>query len=317
MQIRRYTKDNAEEWDSFIDKAKNGSLLFKRSYMDYHSDRFHDHSLMFYDYNNKLSAVLPANEVGDVLWSHQGLTYGGMVVSPHIYAPEAGKVFHELMFYLKRNGFRKLYYKAIPHIYHRQPAEECEYWLWRYRATLETCLISTTVPLHPSLPIVVERRRRRGMKKAEYNGLHIVRNAPLSDFWPIMVANLRERYDVAPVHTLEEMQLLQSRFPESILCHTVATEENEVVAGVVLYVCNELVVHAQYGHATEDGKQMGALDLLYMTIIDEYRSKGTVEFFDFGNSNERGGHYLNDNLILQKEGFGGRGTTYNTYVVSV
>lgn len=317
MQIRRYTANDAAEWDKFIDTSKNGTFLFKRSYMDYHSDRFRDHSLMFYDYNEHLCAVLPANEVDDVLWSHQGLTYGGMVVSPRLYSPDAGKVFHELMFYLKNNGFRKMYYKAVPHIYHRQPAEECEYWLWRYRATLESCLISTTIPLHPSIPLVVERRRKRGVKKAELNGLQIRYDAPLSDFWPILVANLLERYNVSPVHSLEEMQLLQSRFPDRIRCHTVANEEGTVVAGVVLYLCNERVVHSQYGHATEEGKQLGALDLLYMTIIDDYRKNTNVEFFDFGNSNERGGYYLNQNLICQKEGFGGRGVTYDTYIVNV
>jgi hypothetical protein len=38
---------------------------------------------------------------------------------------------------------------------------------------------------------------------------------------------------------------------------------------------------------------------------------------DFGNSNEQGGKYLNENLIAQKEGFGGRGTTYKQFKICV
>ena len=41
--------------------SKNGTFLFLRAYMDYHSDRFHDHSLMFHNEKGKLIAVLPAN----------------------------------------------------------------------------------------------------------------------------------------------------------------------------------------------------------------------------------------------------------------
>lgn len=304
-------------WDDFVRTSKNGTFLHLRAYMDYHSDRFQDHSLMFYGDSDRLVAVLPANVVDDQLWSHQGLTYGGLLLSPNARATEVGRMFKALVAYMSANGLRKLHLKDVPHIYHRQPSDESEYWLWRYGATMETCLISTTVPLHPKLPIVVERRRNRGVKKALEAGLIIDHNAPIDLLWPIVQNNLLKRYDVSPVHSLDEMKLLQSRFPDQILCHVVRDAEGTVVAGAVLYECNERVVHVQYGHASEEGKQMGALDLLYMTLIDEYRRKETFDFFDYGNSNERAGYYLNDNLILQKEGFGGRGVTYKTYSLTV
>ena len=48
FEIIRYTPDKANEWNKFIAKSKNGTFLFDRNYMDYHSDRFHDYSLLFY-----------------------------------------------------------------------------------------------------------------------------------------------------------------------------------------------------------------------------------------------------------------------------
>ena len=80
FEIKIYDGKAAIEWNEFIDKSRNGTFLFNRNYMDYHADRFQDFSLMAYK-KNKLYAVLPANRVGDVLYSHQGLSYGGFITS--------------------------------------------------------------------------------------------------------------------------------------------------------------------------------------------------------------------------------------------
>ena len=34
------------EWDNFVASAKNSTFLHMRPYMDYHSDRFNDYSLV-------------------------------------------------------------------------------------------------------------------------------------------------------------------------------------------------------------------------------------------------------------------------------
>ena len=59
FEIIRYTPDKADEWNQFIAKSKNGTFLFDRHYMDYHRDRFEDHSLMFY-LEGALYALMPA-----------------------------------------------------------------------------------------------------------------------------------------------------------------------------------------------------------------------------------------------------------------
>ena len=48
FEIRRYTADRADEWNQFVRASKNGTFLFDRRFMDYHSDRFRDHSLMVF-----------------------------------------------------------------------------------------------------------------------------------------------------------------------------------------------------------------------------------------------------------------------------
>ena len=132
ISISRYTQNKQTEWDDFVKVSKNGTFLFLRSYMDYHSDRFQDHSLMFYNEKNRLIAVLPANikttastltpnlstlnSQPSTLHSHQGLTYGGFVLSPEIHISEVGELFRLTVAYLKENGFCEWIYKQIPYI---------------------------------------------------------------------------------------------------------------------------------------------------------------------------------------------------------
>ena len=312
ISITRYDISKKQAWDSFVEDSKNGTLLFLRDYMDYHSDRFSDHSLMVYDAHDKLIALLPANENGEMFYSHQGLTYGGYILSKHVRAADVLEMFRNTIDYLKEKGFSTWHYKQIPTCYHLCPAEEDEYALWRCGAILESCLISTTIPLNGcNIYPETERRRKRGKVKAQEAGYEITESTDFDMFWPIMEYNLDSRYGVKPVHTVEEMKLLHSRFPERIRLF-LAKKDGKPEAGCIAYMANAACVHIQYGHATPQGKHDGALDLLYLLLVDKFREMG-LRYMDFGNSNEQGGLYLNENLIAQKEGFGGRGVVYKQY----
>ena len=51
--------------------------------MEYHSDRFQEYSLLVFN-EEKLMAVVPANRVGATVFSHQGVSYGTIVVKEDI-----------------------------------------------------------------------------------------------------------------------------------------------------------------------------------------------------------------------------------------
>lgn len=310
MTICRYTNEYQSVWDAFVRDSRNGTFLFERAYMDYHADRFADHSLIFFNEKKQPVALLPANEHEHCLYSHQGLTYGGFIIGTQATAVTVMELFDALTDYARIQHMQAIYYKTMPSIYQLCPSEEDEYALWRHGAELVQVLMSTSVPLKGLLQPELERRRRRGLVKAQELGYTVQSEARLSEFWPIMEQNLRQRYDAAPVHTLQEMQLLQQRFPRRIRCLLVRNRQGDAIAGAVVYEANKKAVHVQYGHATEEGKRNGALDLLYLSLIDYYRNETAAEYFDFGTSNEQNGRYLNENLVAQKVGFGGRGISY-------
>lgn len=326
ITVKRYTPENHQTWNEFVKQSRQGTFLFDRNYMDYHQDRFHDHSLMIY-YKDKLYALLPANEVvsasgnkvgsdSDIeislkeLVSHQGLTYGGLLTCNKMTAALTCETFEAIGNYLKQEGFSKLTYKAIPWIYHKIPSEEDLYALIHTgKASLSIREISTTIPLQNKLRF--SEQRRRGIRKAKRNQLIIRQSTPedVLAFWNILNNNLQQKYHTRPVHSNEELQLLMSRFPENIIGYSVLKDE-EVIAGTILFITPQ-VIHTQYIGASEKGKEEGALDLLFDYVINQ--KKWNAPFIDFGKSTEDRGNYLNANLIHQKEGFGGRGVVYDTY----
>ena len=306
LEIRRYTPDKQQEWNDFLKRSKNGTFLLDRNYMDYHADRFTDHSLMVYR-REKLYALLPGNIAGDVFFSHQGLTYGGLIMSDKTVAAEVVQVFKLLNDMLRKEGIHKVVYKPTPWIYHRQPSEEDLY------AVVEVC--GATISRGLSSTISREylnkwyRIRECGVKHAKQYGLTVEETEDYRPFWQILTNNLQERYGLNPVHTVEEIELLHHRMPNHIRL-VVVKEGAETIGGTVLYV-SDRVVHSQYIAASPRGKQLHALDMLFDVVIR--KSLATHAYFDFGISTEKHGTYLNTQLIYQKEGFGGRGICYDWY----
>lgn len=314
MKIVQYTPQMANEWNGFVRESKNGTFLFERGFMDYHADRFEDCSLMIYD-DEELVALFPANWVSSTqtVYSHQGLTYGGLVLSTGATQQQVLVIVQELLFwYVDYLQAKHMVYKPIPYIYSACASEEDLYALFRANAHLQTRCVSSVVTM--SNPLQMRKLRLRGAKKAIDNDLYIDRMTDedwdtLAAYWELLTQVLEENHSVKPVHTFEEMKLLMSRFPQQIKLFLVRSERR-IVAGCVVFITRQ-VAHIQYIASGEQGKEQGALDLLFRHLINE-RFK-SMAYLDFGVSTEHGGNYLNEGLIFQKEGFGARSVCYDSY----
>lgn len=309
FEIRKYTQERATEWDQFVAHSKQGTFLFIRSYMDYHADRFQDCSLMVYR-KGRLCALLPANRVDKVLYSHQGLTYGGLITDKQATATEVCDIFIKINEYLYLSGIQRVIYKPTPWIYHHYPAEEDLYAVINVcHAQLISRDISSTIPFACRMKFA--ESRKSGIRKASRSGVTLRESEDLAAFWNILNDNLTRKYAVRPVHSLEELQLLHSRFPKSIRLFMAYNDKGVSIGGTVVYEMPQ-VVHTQYISASEEGKSAGALDFLFDYVINEVYASHQG-FFDFGKSTEEEGRVLNAPLIFQKEGFGGRGVCYDCY----
>jgi hypothetical protein len=311
MRIERYNGTRAQEWNDFISRSKNGTFLLLRDYMDYHADRFAEHSLFASSEKGELVAVLPAHQRGSTIASHEGLTYGGFISGEAMKLPVMLDVFEATMAYLRSEGIRELTYRTVPSIYHRVPAEEDRYALFLSGAQLTRRGVMTVVDRSFRLPF--QERRKRGAKKARQRGVAISENENLGAYWELLTERLATAYAAQPVHTLGEIERLRGLFPGNIKLFT-ASFEARMVAGVVIHE-SDRVARAQYIASSPAGQELGALDLIFTELLDHaYAEKA---YFDFGTSDEQNGEHVNRGLLDQKEGYGARVVVQDHYRLNV
>jgi hypothetical protein len=306
IEARAYRDADAPEWDAFV-RSVRAPFLFERAYMDYHRDRFPDASLLFYK-NRRLVAIFPATARENTVFSHRGLTYGGLIHQRES-TTTVIELFNALGDHYQGAGCSVCEYKPVPHIYAEYPAEEDLYALFRLGATLAARSISASIPVAARMPFT--QSRRSGLRKSARASANVVESADFDSFWAMLEATLEERHGSQPVHTLEEIMLLRTRFPDRIRLFLAAAAD-EAGAGCVIYDVGR-VAHVQYIASTAEGRRAGLLDALFDHVINRVVVNEGKTWFDFGTSTEQGGLLLNADLAFQKEGFGGRGVVYDTW----
>ena len=310
IDVERYSLARQGEWDGFINSGKNATFLFCRDYMDYHRERFTDHSLLI-SRAGELIAVLPANLTsGNTLVSHQGLTFGGLVLRPDATLCDALETFQAALEFLHANQIGKVIFKRIPRFYSLLPDDEVDYALFLLEARLVRRDCALVISKQNRLPF--RKGRKSEISKARRFGIRFVEETDFTPFWErVLVPRLAGRYGVKPVHTLAEITLLAFRFPQNIRQFSAYFGES-IVAGTTIYE-TPTVAHTQYSAVTEEGQKMGALDALYGWLITErYGDKG---YFDFGICNEQEGRSINHGLLSWKEAFGGRSCVHDFYEI--
>lgn len=308
-QIRVYNKEDAEIWNAFVSNSPNATFLFNRNFMDYHSDRFLDFSLMIFS-AQKLVAILPANRVGDKVYSHQGLTYGGLVVTAKTKVDDVINILKEILKYLEQQSIKVLQIKVLPSIYCKTPSEAIEYVLFLAKATLIRRESGSTIDLNSTFKYSTQKKY--SVSLASKKGLEIRENSELEEFYNlVLIPNLENTFSAKPVHSVEEMRSLQKAFPKNIRSFFVYHEKT-MVAGTILFE-TETLVHTQYISADKSKMELNALNFLFDYLIKYVFAD--KKYFDFGTSNMENGQKLNAGLAYWKESFGARTFVQDCYEV--
>ncbi len=306
IQTRVYNPELKSLWNEFVSSAKNGMFLFDRDYMEYHSDRFSDHSLMFFR-DSKVLCLLPANIREGTLYSHEGLTFGGVISNREMKLNLMLWVFDALVEYCKKERIKEILYKAIPHIYHSIPAEEDLYALFSHQAKLVGRSVTSAIYIPETTPF--DYGRRRTLVKAKEHNLAVKESFDFKLFMNMVESNLLERHGAKPTHSFGEIQLLANRYPNNIKLFA-SFKDNTMLAGVLIYESKN-VAKIQYIANSPAGRFIGAGDIVVNYLINEhYKGK---KYFDFGTSMLDQGLSLNSSLLLYKESYGARTVVYDSY----
>jgi len=309
--VYRYSEDKRLEWEEMVHSASNGTFLHLRSYVDYHQHRFNDHSLMVY-IDGSLVGGLVAHEILDTLYSHLGLTYGGIILHSRLSSFQIYKIVAALLKFIYEVGFEKLIIKHLPSVYATSSQgilEHC-YFL------LEAELVSREYISAIALPMDIQKwahGRRWALEKAGKANLSIVESSNMYAFWEeVLVPNLRDKFGGTPVHSAEEISCLAQNNPGRIRQFVVLKEE-ELVAGITIFEMPE-VVRTQYISATPKGKALHALDyLIFFLGTQVFPDK---KYIDMGTSHEFQGRKLKHTLLYWKESFGALPYVQDTYQIS-
>lgn len=312
LKVRPYTDADTDTWDALVKESKNATFLLQRGYMDYHRDRFTDASMLV-ERRGRPVALFAASRDGDIVTAHGGLTYGGLMMPLDGFdGADATEAMRLITDRYRREHISRLICKPVPAIYHRNPAEEETYALWRCGARLTGCSLSSAIDL--ASPRGFNENSRRNRRKAETAEITAAADNKIDEFWSMLGEVLDERHGVKPVHTLDEITMLQRRFPSEIRLFAARNASGTMVAGTLMFM-TDTVAHAQYIASSSEGRANGALPALFAHILAH--ECGNRRYLDFGISTENGGILLNEGLHHQKYGMGGRGVVYPVYTITL
>jgi len=311
VNVFRYKDEKQQEWDNLVLQSINGTFLHIRSYMDYHRHLFSDHSLMV-EWEGDIVCVMPAHERGNTLFSHEGLTFGGIIIHPNLSSFQIYIIAAAILEYAHSSGYEAIIVKQVPSIYatSSQGILEHAYFI------LGAELISREFTSAISLPMDTgkwEHGKRWGLYKAQKTGLIIEEHYCFEAFWEqVLVPNLWSKFGASPVHNVEEISRLARNNRGHIRQFNVYYE-SELLAGMTIFETQNLA-RTQYISATPKGKKLHALDLLIYHLGTEiFVDK---QFIDMGTSHDLQGRKLKQNLLYWKESFGALPYVQDTYKIS-
>ena len=305
ITTRFYDKSDVYTWDDLVFRSRSGNFLHSRAYMDYHADRFLDRSLII-EVAGRPVAIFPACQQGPDIISHAGLSYAGLLATADLRAEDTLSVFEVLCRDYRAVGAEKIIYKATPYIFYRYPCQEDLYALFRMGAKLIRRDISSVIALQHDFRFT--KGRKWSINKAKKANLTTEISIDFIGFHGLLTKVLK-KFGTTPTHSIEELLLLKSRFPDVITLYVTKREE-EMLAGALIYDFGD-TVHTQYMASSEVAREVGALDLLIGGLIE--RTYADRRYFSFGISTEQAGRLLNEGLVAQKEGFGARAVTHDFY----
>lgn len=344
--IKRFNFEKAdfEEWNLFIQTTSLGHFFFQTDYLFYHKERFTDFSLLIYNEKKVLICVVPAclkstasinftvNFTEKILYSHQGLTFGGFIFKDKLPFLEKQKCISACLDFLKENNFTSLIIKPLPSYFLTDLNREdslprllyngiLKNKVWRVEANSIIPLPKNELEYQQITYPNYSKRKKRNLQKASKSDLKVEKTELATDFWTSIEENLKKHHGILPVHSAEEIQLLQTNFNQNIYFFVVKDAKNAILASCVAFVY-QTCIHLQYMAATPKGREKSALDFMIDEFIKNYPiyfDKNSIQnstYLSLGVSERRDNKgSINEGLFKWKEEFGSKVFSHFVYQI--
>jgi hypothetical protein len=308
------TPELSTVWNSFIEQSNNGTVFHRLDFLNYHAKgRFNFHNLLFYK-GDELLAVLPGGLSGDMFKSPMGASFGGFVTGARIGLQDTDAIVKAFIRYCASKLIKEVYLTPPMQIYSETFNESIEYAMHYNHFIILSSLFSSVIDfskIHSKDDL--SRNTRHKINKAINKGVHIEENSKYDEFYPILLKN-KEKFDVTPTHTLDELKRIDSLLP-GMMTLFMAYYENQPIAGELLFTCNKQCVLNFYTMHLYDFHNLFAVNYLIEHSIRWSCQKG-FRYFDYGVSADT---FSIDpmepswSLIEFKESMGANGCQRKTY----
>lgn len=320
MDIVRFDASKHGFWDEFVRNANNGTIFHERHFLNYHpAGRFRDHSLVLMD-DKQPAGLFPAVEDYrdglNILYSHRGSSYGGIVQPLNQGVEKNFRMLRALDRYAKEQGFDRIIMTLPPDIYNQQLNNYLEFACFRHGYRYLKREISSVLALEDSIEANIAKFKssnRTAFRRGEKMGVSVRISEDLPAFYSILKSNLKIRHGVSPTHSLEELQELRRRYPERIRLYGAYLKER-MIAGIVMFDANSRVTLAFYISHNENFQEYRGVNVLFKEVIADSILRG-FRYLDYGIFTVN--MEPNFGLARFKESFGAGGVFRDTLMLDL
>lgn len=267
MDIRMFSEKDTAEWEHFVGEANNGTIFHSLKFLSYHpKTRFKNHHCMITN-KGSLVAVFPAVEHEGTIISHQGASYGGVVMKHDIGINTVCNVIEHLVAYYRSQGFKKIIVTQTPLVYYKDPHQYADFAYAKHGFSYVKREVTAVIPITSAEPLpTFHADARRSTKKAQREGIQVRITDELKRFYTILANNLGMRHNVKPTHTLNELHKLHRLFPDDIILFA-AYCEKVMIGGIVVFITNRKTLLAFYISHDNNYQQFRPVNLLFYEIL--------------------------------------------------
>jgi len=293
-------------WEGFIPTTANGNLFSCRRFLEYHPPgRFEDHSLLFWR-DRELFAVA-AGECAGGSWTSQRFTsHGGLLVRPRLSAAEALDLVYSLLLYAGAQDWRKLFLRFVPDILAESSFTTLVWALSIFGFSQDSREMTwCALPRFDSeeaLLDVYHESEFYAVRKAVKSGLSVRETEDYPAFYSLLAAGLKARYEVAPTHSLSELETLRRLCPGEMRLHGVYTQEGVLIGGALIFDVSPHGSHVFYLTQDYAYKLSQTMPFLMHSINLEYTVRRKRKL-NYGVFTAHGGEELNLGLSRFKSKF--------------
>ncbi len=320
IRVRKVLKEDREAWLSFVERSNNGTIFHSPTFLDYHPEgKFDNHHLLVESNSGKTMAIIPGaiSQWDDGAWfrSYPGASYGGPVLEDSLGLDKVERITEALIRYCRQRGFAGIEMTPPPVSYYRRPHNYIDFALIKngfgYRKRELTAIIDL-LRLGEEIDLGFNQSARRGVRKALKSGLRVIEDNDYSKFYPVLASNLKERHNVDPTHSLDELNLLSNLLGKNSVKQFISVDDSgEVYAGMIMFHCNPRVTLAFYISHNEEFQALRPVNIVYREVINWARKMG-YHYLDLGTYTLN--MEVNYGLCRFKESFSARGQFRNTFM---